>query len=61
MQHKRDFWKGFLMTGGSEDLADQADQRPERSQGNFLVDWLPCIDSDISERVNGFDTSGFGI
>src|SRR5665213_565542 len=34
------------------DLAQQADQLVERSQGNLLMDWLPCIDSEISPRRN---------
>src|ERR1017187_2903073 len=34
------------------DLTEQADQLVERSQGNLLVDWLPCIDSEISPRRN---------
>src|SRR5271170_5950995 len=34
------------------DLPEHADQSVERSQGNLLADWLPCIDSEISPRRN---------
>src|SRR5271157_5036910 len=34
------------------DLTEYADQPIERSQGNLLADWLPCIDSEISPRRN---------
>jgi len=33
-------------------LAEQANQLVERSHGNLLAVWLPCIDSKISPRRN---------
>jgi hypothetical protein len=34
------------------DIAEQAEQLIERSHGNFLAVWLPCIDSKNSPRRN---------